>query len=171
MQTLDVISINLWQLLASLANLVILFLIVKLILYNPVKKMLENRQNTIDGEYDAAREAKEQALSDQKLYEEKLSSAHREADGVIQSAVSIAHTRENEIIDDAKRRADGILRKAEEDAALEIKKAEESIKQEIVEVSTKLAEKLLEREISADDHKNFIDSFIENMGDENDRND
>ncbi len=168
MQTLDVISINLWQLLASLANLLILFLIVKKFLYKPVKKMLENRQNTIDGEYDAARQAKEKALSDKKSYEDKLSDAHREADGVIQSAVSIAHARENEIIDDAKRKADGIIRKAEEDAALEIKKAEESIKQEIVEVSTKLAEKLLEREISADDHKNFIDSFIENIGDEND---
>ena len=54
MQTLDVISINLWQVLVSLANLVLLFLLVKKFLYKPVKEMLEQRQSTIDGEYAAA---------------------------------------------------------------------------------------------------------------------
>ncbi len=170
MQSLDVISINLWQMLVSLANLVLLFIIVKKILYGPVKKMLKNRQNTIDGEYAAAEEAKEKALSDKLAYEEKLSDAKAEADDIIQSAVSIAHARENEIIAEAKERADGIIRKAEDDAALEVKKAEESIKMEIVDVSTRLAEKLIEREISKDDHKNLIDSFIDGIGDGNDGN-
>lgn len=170
MQSLDVISINLWQMLVSLANLVLLFIIVKKILYGPVKKMLQNRQNTIDGEYAAAEEAKEKALSDKLAYEEKLSDAKAEADDIIQSAVSIAHARENEIIAEAKERADGIIRKAEDDAALEVKKAEESIKMEIVDVSTRLAEKLIEREISKDDHKNLIDSFIDGIGDGNDGN-
>ena len=47
---------------------------------------------------------------------------------------------------------------------LEKKKAEQEIKGEIVSVSTLLAEKLLEREISEDDHKAMIDSFIEEIG-------
>ena len=47
-----------------------------------------------------------------------------------------------------------------------MQKAEESIKQEIVEVSTALANKLLEREINVDDHRDLIDSFIEKIGDE-----
>jgi len=37
-----------------------------------------------------------------------------------------------------------------------------------VEVSSILTEKMLEREVSMDDHKNFIDSFIESIGDEDD---
>ena len=47
-----------------------------------------------------------------------------------------------------------------------MKKAEEGIKKEIVEVSTALANKLLEREINAEDHRELIDSFIEKIGDE-----
>ncbi len=165
MQSLDVISVNLWQMLVSLANLVILFIIVKKILYGPVKKMLANRQNTIDGEYNKAEEATAAALRDKLAYEERLSGAKAEADGIIKSAVSIAHARENEIIADAKERADGIIRRAEDDAALEIKKAEESIKSEIIEVSTRLAEKMLEREVKEEDHKKLIDSFIDEIGD------
>lgn len=168
MQSLDVISVNIWQILASLANLVMLFLMVKKFLYKPVKKMLEQRQNTIQGDYDAAAEAKEKALSAQNEYEEKLRSAKTEADSVIKSAVNIANEREKEIIAQAKQKADGIVRQAESDAILERKKAEDGIRKEIVEVSSLLTEKMLEREVSAADHKHLIDSFIESIGDEND---
>jgi len=168
MQTLDVISVNLWQIIAALLNLLILFLIVKRFLYKPVKKMLENRQATIEGDYKKANEAKEQALADKKAYEEKLSDAKSEADSVIQSAVEIAHSRESEILKEAQIKADGIVRQAEENAAMEMRKAEAEIKREIIEVSTALTEKMLSREISAEDHKQIIDSFIEGIGEEND---
>ncbi len=170
MQSLDVISINLWDILVSLANLVILFLLVKKFLYKPVKKMLETRQATIEGDYAKANEAKEQALADKAAYEEKLSEAKTEADGVIQSAVSIAKARENEILAEAKEKADAILRKANDDAALELKKAEKSIKDEIVVVSTLLAEKLLERELNEKDNKELVNSFIAEIGENNDAN-
>ena len=170
MQSLDVISINLWQILVSLVNLLLLFLIVKKFLYKPVKKMLETRQNTIDGDYAAAEEAKNEALKNQKAYEEKLSNAKTEADGVIQSAVDTAASREKEILAEAKEKAEGIMRKAREDAELEKRKAQEGIKQEIISVSTLLAEKMLEREINAQDHEQMIDSFIDSIGDEDDSN-
>lgn len=170
MQTLDVISINLWDILVSLLNLVLLFLIVKKFLYKPVKKMLETRQNTIDDKYKEAELAKKAALSDKAAYEEKLKTAKGEADRVIKSAVDIASQRESEIIEDAKQKADVIIRQAEVDAALEKKKEEESIRREIVEVSSALTEKMLGREVNMDDHKQFIDSFIESIGEENEAN-
>lgn len=170
MQTLDVISVNLWQMAASLANLLLLFLIVKYFLYNPVKKMLANRQKSIEDDYAAAKDAREKAESDQKAYEEKLTDAALEAENVIKSAVSTASAREKEIIAEAKEKADGIIRQAESEAELEKKKAEDSIKKEIVTVSGALASKMLEREVNADDHKKLIDSFIEGIGDGDDAN-
>lgn len=164
MQSLDIISINIWQIVVSLLNLVILFLLIKKFLYKPVKKMLEERQGNIDKQYSDAEEAKIKALEDKKNYEEKLSAASSEADGIIQSAVDTAKAREKEIIADAKAKAEGIVTKAESDAKLAVLKAEDSIKKEIINVSTVLTEKMLEREISQDDHKNLIDSFIDNIG-------
>ena len=166
MQNLDVISVNLWQLLVSLVNLVLLFLIVKKFLYKPVKNMLETRQSNIEGQYAAADEAKKQALANRDAYEQKLSEAKNEADNIIQSAVSIAKAREKEIVASAKTDAEHIVRQAEEHAALELRKAEGIIKEEIVDVSTRLTEKLLEREINSKDHTKLIDSFIDEIGDE-----
>ena len=167
MQTLDVISVNLWQILISLANLAILFFLVKKFLYKPVKNMLEKRRGAIDKEYGDAEEVKAEALKDKELYAEKLSGAKGEADAIISSAVSLAKAREDEIIEDAKKEAENILQKARDDAALEMRRAEGAIKDEIVDVSTLLTKKLLEREINADDHKELIDSFINEIGDDN----
>ncbi len=170
MQTLDVISINLWDVLISLANLTILYLLVKKFLYKPVKKMLEARQAEIDKNYLDSENAKFDAESAKESYEKKLSDAKSEADSLIQSAVNSARFREEEIISEAKSEADGIISRAKTDAELEIKKAEQGIKDEIVKVGTLLAEKMLEREISASDHKDLIDSFIEEIGDGNEGN-
>ena len=49
MFNLDVISVNIWQILASLANLLLLTWILKRFLFKPVKKMLDNRRAAIDG--------------------------------------------------------------------------------------------------------------------------
>ena len=98
MQTLPIISINLWEMLFALLNLLILYLLVKKFLYQPVKKMLAGRQQTIDNEYKEAEDAKKKALSDKQTYEEKLSEAQSQADSLIQSAVQTAQTREQQIL-------------------------------------------------------------------------
>ena len=166
MQSLPIISINLWEMLFALLNLLILFLLVKKFLYQPVKKMLAERQATIDNEYQEAEEAKRKALSDKQAYEEKLFCAEAQADSLIQSAVQTAQIREQQIIAEAKEKADGIRRQAEEDAKLELRKAEQTIKEEIVSVSTMLAGKVLEREMNEEDHKKLIDSLIDERGGE-----
>lgn len=167
MQSLDVISVNLWSILISLANLLLLFWIVKKFLYQPVKKMLNARKENIDGTYKRAEKAEEIALLHKKEYEVKLSGAKEEADEIIHSAVQNAKEREKDILTEAKSEADRILQRAEENAALELKKAENTIKDEIVEVSTLLSEKILKREISAEDHQSLIDDFINRIGENN----
>ena len=168
MQSLDIISVNLWQILISLANLLILFWIIKKFLYKPVKKVMEQRQNEIDAQYEAAAEAGYRAEADRKSWEEKLSTAHAEADAILQNATENAKYRKDQMIAAAEAQADGIIRAAQIEAELERKKAAEGIKKEIVEVSGALTEKLLEREINQEDHRNLIDSFIEGIGDGND---
>ena len=166
MQSMEVISINLWQILISLANLVILFLIVKKFLFKPVKKVLAQRQDVMDAQYSAAQEAQAQALADKDAWEHKMQSAKAEADAIMKDAASKAQIRGDRIVSDAREKADGIIRQAQTAAELERKKAEDGMKKEIVDVSAALAEKMLGREINAQDHREMIDSFIEGLGED-----
>ena len=165
MQSLSVISVNLWQIIISLLNLLILFLIIKKFLYGPVKKMLKARQDEIDNKYSLANQAIENAENDQAYWQEKRESADTEADAIIQDATLTAKLRGEKIVEEAKEKADGIIRRAETEAELEKEKAAASIKKEIVEVSTALAQKIISREINAEDHRDLIDSVIEDIGD------
>ena len=168
MQTLDVISVNIWQILISLTNLFLLFIILKKFLFKPVKKVLVKRQSEIDEQYSAA--AKTQAMADESKahWESQLSTANAQANEIIKKAADTAKLREEKVLAEAKERADSIIRSAQSEADLELKKAADGIKREIVEVSGALTEKMLEREINTDDHRALIDSFIEEMGDGND---
>ncbi|MBQ5440083.1 MAG: F0F1 ATP synthase subunit B [Clostridia bacterium] len=168
MQSTEVISVNLWQMLISLLNLLILFLILKKFMYKPVKKTLAERQKLIDEGFENARKAQADADSAKTEYEAKLANADSEAQDIIKTARAKAERKSEKIVSGAKSKADDILRQAQTDAELEKKKAEADIKNEITEVSSLLTEKLLGREINAADHRDFINSFIEKIGEEND---
>lgn len=167
LQSLDVISINLWQILISLANLVILFLLVKKFLFKPVKNLFAQRQAELDHQYAAADAAKKQAEEHKTAWEQKLQTANAEADSIIQDATETAKYRAAQIVEDANAKAAGIQSRAEAEALLTQKRAEEEIKKEIVDVSSALAEKMLEREINEKDHRALIDSFLDEIGDGN----
>lgn len=171
MQTLDIISVNLWNILASLANLLLIFWIVKKFLFGPVRKVLDQRQADIDHRYAAADEAQRVANENRDAWEAKLKGAEDEANAIIKEATDTAKYRAEQIVSEAGNRADGMVAQAKSEAELERRRAVEGIKREIVDVSAALAEKMLEREVNAEDHRALIDSFIEKIGedDEGDR--
>ena len=164
MQTLDIISVNLWHILVSLANLAILFFAVKKFLYQPVKKMVAEREALVNSKYEEAEKAEQNAKESEAKWNETLKEAGIKADSIIKNATDIAKSRAEGIIRDADVKADGIVEAAKKEAELERLKATDGIKREIVDVSTLLTEKILEREISEDDHKKLIDSVIDNIG-------
>lgn len=164
-QTLEVISVNLWQILISLANLLLIFLILKKLLWKPVKKVMDQRKAMVDKQFADAAAAEEQAMQDKAEWEARLQTADAEAKSRIDAADETARRHGDRIVAEAKDKAQGIIRQAEAEAVLERQKAEAGIKQEIAAVSAQLAEKMLEREVNADDHAKMIESFLDEVGD------
>ncbi|MBQ9429292.1 MAG: F0F1 ATP synthase subunit B [Clostridia bacterium] len=169
MGNLEVISVNFWNIVISLCNLLLIFLIFKKFLYAPVRKMLAARKAKIDGDYAAAAKAKAEAEAEEEAYRRQMDGAKAEASALIKDAVADADRRSDEILSDAKEKADGILRRAKTEADLEMKKAEDGIKTEIIGVSAALAEKMLGREIKESDHRALIDAFLSDVGNADDQ--
>lgn len=100
------------------------------------------------------------------LVSAKLNDAESKADEILNEATLNAQRRKEKIISEARDEADTIIRQAKTNAELEMKKAESDIKTQIVDVSFELSKKIIEREITKEDHHKLIDSFIEQIGDE-----
>lgn len=164
MQSLDVISINIWNVVISLGNLALLYWLMKKFLYGPVRNMLAKRQAEIDAQYAAAAEAERTAAADRELYAQKLSLARNEADGILRKAAADAERNGARIVGEARDKADGIVRQAQTQAELEMRKAEAEVRRQIADVSTALTEQMLRREIREEDHRDLIDSFLQEMG-------
>ena len=163
MQFLDVISVNIWAILASLANLLLLTWILKRFLFKPVKKMMDARRTAIDDTYAQAQAARDEAEENRRNYEEAMAAAKMTGDQIIADANRTAEFRSSEIVAEARERAAEIRRQAETDAILERKKAEDEMKHEIANVSAQLTGKLLQREINEEDHRELIDSFLKDL--------
>ena len=164
-QTLDVISVNIWQILISLANLLLIFLILKKLLWKPVQNVLKQRQDMVDKQFADAADAQAQANADKAQWAAKLSTADEEAKARIAEATEDARRYRESLVGEANEEAQGIRKRAEEDAKLERQKATAALRAEIADLSAELAEKMLEREINADDHRAMIASFLDEVGD------
>ena len=163
---LDIISVNLWDILISLANLFIMFLIVKKFLFKPVMKIMNARQEQVDKIYQDANQDRSEAAGMKKEYENRLATAREEADGLVRSAVQTAQRRSDAIVADANAQASHLKQKAEEDIAMEKQQMLKSVQSEISDMAVSIAAKVVEREIQKKDHDAFVDEFIRNVGEE-----
>lgn len=167
MQSADIITLNIWQIVISLCNLTILFLIIKKFLFKPVKKLLAEREAMANAEYDKAKAARADAEKSRSEWDEKLKGADAEAERIVKNASDSAKRNAERIENDAKEQAEHILTSAREGAELEYKRAQDSIRSEIADVSAAIAAKVIGREIDEKTHHDLIGQFIDGIGDAN----
>ena len=164
MQSLDIISVNIWDILISLANLLIMLFIVKKFLFKPVMKVMQERQNQVEKIYDDANQDRSDAAGMKQEYEQRLAAAREEADGLVRNAVQTAQRRGDAIVAEAASQASHLKQKAEEEIAMEKKQMLRSVQGEISDMAVSIASKVVEREIQQKDHDAFVDEFIKNVG-------
>ena len=103
-------------------NVFILFLLLSVILFNPVRNMLKKRQDKITSDRENAENDKKEAGALKAEYEAKLKDAHKEAEQILSDARKTAMHNETKIIDEAKAEAARIIERANVEAELEKQK-------------------------------------------------
>ena len=162
----ELLGVNFWTALFTLANTVALFLVLKKYLFQPVMKIIQARQEEIDQIYDTANSAQEQAEKLRGEYEQKLSEAQSEAERLVKEAVNRGQNREEEILRQANAEADAIREKASQDIDREKRKALNAAKDEITVIALSIAGKVVGRELRPEDQGRLVDAFIEELGEE-----
>lgn len=160
----ELLGVNPWTALFTLANTVALFLVLKKFLFKPVLKMIEDRQQEIDGMYREAGDARDQAQAMEAEYRQKLSEAQATGERIVKEAVTRGQSREEEILRQAARDADAMRDKAAADIAREKTKAVNDAKNEISDMAMAIAAKVVGRQLNADDQDALIDGFIDELG-------
>lgn len=162
------VGVNFFTMIAAWCNLLILYFFLKWLLFKPLKNMIDSRQKEIDDMYADAESSKAQAAELKVEYEEKLENANSESEEILKNAMRRAKLKEEDILREANEKAARTVERAYEQVELEKKRAINEVKNEVAEMAIGIASAVIERDVDGDEHKQLIDSFIENMGDGND---
>lgn len=160
------LGVNPWTALFILLNTLTIFFVAKKFLFVPVMNIIAERQQEIDGMYQAAGEARDEAQAMRAEYQQKLTAAQQTSERIVKEAVARGQSREEEIIRKANADAAAIMDKASADIAMEKKKALNDAKDEISDLAMAIAGKVVGRELNTADQSKLIDSFINELGDE-----
>lgn len=153
-----------WEIIVTICNTLITFLIVKKFLFKPVRKMLAAREEEVQNMYSAAEKTQTEAERLRSEYTEHLAKAKAEAAEIVGSATRRATVRSEEILKDSAQQAASMVKKAETNIALERQKAMNEIKDEIAGLSVMIASKVVEKDINEADHERLISDFISKVG-------
>lgn len=164
----EFVSFNPWTMIFAWCNLLILYFFLRKLLWKPVKKMIDDRQDEIDGMYADAEEKQKSAGEMQTEYREKLSHAEEESEQIVRTAVRKAQLKEEEILREADENARRALRRAEEQAELEKKRALNEVKDEVSGMAIEIASAVIGRDVRPEEHEAMIDDFIRDFGNEPD---
>lgn len=159
------VGVNFWTMIFAWCNLLILYIFLKKILFKPIRNMIDSRQKEVDDMYSSAEKAERRAHELEAEYTEKISTAKEESEEIVRTAQRRAILREEEIIKEAEATAERIIERAGEEIELERRRAVNEIKGEVSSMAISIAEAVIERDISEDEHRALIDSFIDEMGD------
>ena len=157
------ISID-WTIIAQLLNTLILFLVLKKLLFGRVKQIIDARQAEVDKMYSDADAAMTEADRLKNLYADSVAGARDEAQRIVADARKTAEDQSEAILDEARTAASNMLAKAESEIASEKKKAVNEIKDENTDIAIMIAEKDEEKEITPADQEKLISDFIDRVG-------
>lgn len=162
----ELLGVNPWTALFTLANTVALFLVMKKYLFGPVMKIITQRQQEIDDLYADAGKAKDSASALEAEYKSKLAAAQQTGEQLVKEAVARGQARQEDILRQANAEADAIRQKAQADIAREKKKAINDAKNEIAGLAVDIAGKVVGHSLDADDQASLVDQFIEELGED-----
>lgn len=164
MDVQELVGLVPWTFVAQICNLFIQMYLIKRFLFKPVNEMLEKRRALADAQIREAEQAKADADAIKTEYEQNMKEAKEKANEILTTAQKTAALQSEEMLKEATAQAAALKSKAESDIAQEKRKAVNEIKDEIGGMAVEIAGKVIEREISEEDHAKLIDEFIANVG-------
>ena len=157
-----------WDLVWTIINLIVLYLLMKKFLIGPVTGIMEKRKALIASQFDHAKAVQEKADELKGQYEQALSSAKEESAQIIEGAKADAKRMGEGIVKNANLQAAKIIETAKNTAEQEKKNAMQGAKSEIAGLAMEAAKKLLSDGSSDKGNHMLYDEFLAKAGDAND---
>ncbi len=151
------------EILIHIINIVVLFILLRVLLFKPVSKFLSERTERIGKELKDAETKKAEALDIKAAYEKHIESFEAEGREIIRSSQVKASEEAAAIIKEARSQAEQVIVEAQRKIANEKARAVAEARTEVALLATEIAARILKREVSVVDNKAVAEDFFREM--------
>lgn len=142
------------------------FLLLSYLLFNPARNLMEKRQEGIREQMETAAREKQDAIQFKAEYDEKIKNVQKETDEILSEARKKALKKESVMLEEAREEAAQIVARANREVELEKSKVKDEMKQEIINVATAMAGKIVASSLDESTQSQLLADTLEEMGDE-----
>lgn len=159
-QAVEALGINLPQLIAQVANFFVLLVILRLTLYKPILKMLDERKAKIAEGLNAADTARAEAAQAQANMQSQLDAARKEGQELVANAQGIAVRIQAEAREQSNRDREAALARAQAEIQLERDRAIADLRAEFADITVRAAERVIGQSLDRGAHQRIIDETL-----------
>jgi len=159
-EAVEALGINLPQLIAQIANFAILFFVLRLTLFKPILKMLDERKVKIAEGLNAAEAARAEAALAQANIQGQLETARKEGQELVANAQGIAARIQAEAREQAAKDREAALERARAEIELERDRAISELRREFADITVSAAEKVINQSLDRQSHQRIIDETL-----------
>ena len=155
------LGINLPTLLAQIINFLILFGLLYLVAYKPILRMFDERSRRIKESIEETESIKEQAARAEEEAKKRIESASKEGQEVVARAARTGEEVKLKARQEAKPEAEALIAKARLEIQRERGESIDELRKELTDLTIVAAEKVIERELDKEAHRQLIDKVLE----------
>ena len=163
MEILRNFGFNPYLLLAQIINFLIVFYILKRLLYKPFLTMLKKREREVKEGLAAAQQGREILEEATEKEKDILKKASNNAQKIVDSAKSEASALSKQIEENAKKQSERMLAEAREKIEQEAKESEERLSREIGRIAIAVLEKTLSKVLDKREQSEIVKKFSRSL--------
>lgn len=149
-----------WSILEAVLNVLILFILLRIFLFKPINKMLDERTQSVQKDIDDAERAKKEAEELKEQYSASLSEAREEAGKLLRQAHDEAEIEREAIIRKSHEEAESIVSAASETIENERKRVIRQAHSQIADLAIEAASKIVEANLDDEKNRRLVDEFL-----------
>ncbi|OGD66684.1 ATP synthase F0 subunit B [Candidatus Berkelbacteria bacterium RIFCSPHIGHO2_12_FULL_36_9] len=160
---MESIGIDFKTLFVQIINFLLLFLILRWLLYRPILNILDERKKKIEDSLALAEKTKKESEELDQKTRATIEDTKKEALGILEEAKKQGEKTKNELLAQTNRDADILMKKTEERIVQQKEEMKRELRKETVNLTIAVAEKLLQKEINEETQTKLIDDAIKGI--------
>ncbi|MGL5898864.1 MAG: F0F1 ATP synthase subunit B [Lactobacillaceae bacterium] len=163
MLSLGMESLELGDTLLLLVTLIVMIFLIGKYAYGPVNKILEDRRKKINDDLDSAQNKRKIAEKLVNQRQKEIDTSHDEVSAIIAKAKKDAEKQRIKIIEQAHQDAAAVEERSKNDLSQQKAQMMGQVKDNLVDISTKMAEQILQDQVDQEKQKQSIDDFLKKL--------